>query len=237
MVVALLLGSMVLVGCAKTVELAETNATCQRARAAGAGDCSIARDILMKGEANAREAQELIDNGGDSEKAQELADSALDLCKEAEKLAQSDQCQDELGGGAGGSSMDLSELSDEELAAQLKDLSVSEVIGKLDTVYFDFDRSSLTPRAKSTLDTNARILKARGDVDVVVSGHCDERGTDEYNRALGARRAETVKSYLSNAGVGGSRLKTVSYGEDEPVDSGHDEAAWAKNRRAEFGVR
>lgn len=101
------------------------------------------------------------------------------------------------------------------------------------TVNFDFDSSALTSPARSALDANLACLQ-QVTGNIRVEGHCDERGTTDYNLVLGQRRAETVRSYLVTSGVGASRIQTTSYGEEKPVDSGHNEAAWAKNRRAEI---
>jgi peptidoglycan-associated lipoprotein len=102
----------------------------------------------------------------------------------------------------------------------------------LSPVYFGFDEYSLSAEARSTLDGAATCLKtvARASVE----GHCDERGTTEYNLALGQRRADAVKKYLGNLGVDAGKLKAISYGKERPADPGHDEAAWAKNRRVEI---
>lgn len=99
-------------------------------------------------------------------------------------------------------------------------------------VYFDFDRYDLKPDAKNTLANVIPLLKNFPDKKVIVEGHCDERGTVEYNLALGERRAYSVKQYLVQAGIPESRIETISYGEERPVDPGHNEEAWAKNRRA-----
>lgn len=109
-------------------------------------------------------------------------------------------------------------------------------VSPLARVYFDFDRSDIRPEMRSILQRNAEWLRRHPRVKVVIEGHCDERGTEEYNMALGQRRAETVKNYLVSLGVSPSRLSTISYGEERPADPGHDEAAWAKNRRAEFTI-
>lgn len=101
-------------------------------------------------------------------------------------------------------------------------------------IYFDFDKSELKPEARAILDKKASWLKAHPDFSVRVEGHCDERGTNEYNLALGERRANAAMKYLNALGISSSRISTVSYGEERPVDSGHNEAAWAKNRRDEF---
>lgn len=105
---------------------------------------------------------------------------------------------------------------------------------KAQTVYFDFDSSVIKATERSKIDFVANYLKSNPETKIQVEGHCDERGTEEYNRALGERRALAIREYLINAGVSGSRIYTISYGEDKPVDPGHNEAAWAKNRRGEF---
>jgi peptidoglycan-associated lipoprotein len=109
-------------------------------------------------------------------------------------------------------------------------------MGVLETVYFDFDKSDLTDETRAALRANAEWLRGHSSYGVVIEGHCDERGTIEYNLALGQRRAQTVRDYLTSLGVQGSRMRTKSYGEERPVDPGHTEEAWARNRRAEFVV-
>lgn len=103
-----------------------------------------------------------------------------------------------------------------------------------ENVYFDFDKYNLLPLAQQILQRKAEWLRNNPYVSVIIEGHCDERGTNEYNLALGDRRAESARTYLINLGIEGSQLTTVSYGEEHPVDSGHNEVAWAKNRRAHF---
>ncbi len=103
-------------------------------------------------------------------------------------------------------------------------------------VYFGFDDYTLTGEAQSSLQGLGEHLKANQGAVVQVEGHCDERGSIEYNLALGERRAQSVKNYLVQLGVDAARLSTISYGEEKPAVEGHDEAAWAKNRRAEFTV-
>jgi peptidoglycan-associated lipoprotein len=102
------------------------------------------------------------------------------------------------------------------------------------TIYFGFDSSIVRSAEVVKLDEIITILKGQAGTKLIVEGHCDERGTEEYNRALGERRANSVRDHLINAGVGQDRIRTLSYGEDKPKDFGHDEAAWAQNRRAEF---
>lgn len=103
-------------------------------------------------------------------------------------------------------------------------------------VYFAFDDYSLSASAQSALNTMADALKANAGAVVQIEGHCDERGSIEYNLALGERRANSVKNYLTQMGVDAGRLTTISYGEEKPAADGHDESAWGKNRRAEFVV-
>ncbi len=103
-------------------------------------------------------------------------------------------------------------------------------------IYFGFDDYTLSPEAQSTLTAMAEALKANKSAVVQIEGHCDERGTVEYNLALGERRAQSVKNFIAQLGVEGARLSTISYGEEKPVVQGHTEEAWAKNRRAEFVV-
>lgn len=104
-------------------------------------------------------------------------------------------------------------------------------------VFFEFDSAELDQMAMSQLKNNAAWLVDNQSISVMIEGHCDERGTYEYNMALGERRAEVTKGFLERAGVNGARLETVSYGEEKPFDPGHNEAAWAKNRRAHFMVK
>ena len=101
-----------------------------------------------------------------------------------------------------------------------------------DTVNFDFDSAELTVSARSTLNRQAAFLSLNPDLMIVIEGHADERGTREYNLALGDRRATAVRDYLVAKGINSARVRTVSYGKERPAVAGSDEAAWAKNRRA-----
>jgi peptidoglycan-associated lipoprotein len=103
-----------------------------------------------------------------------------------------------------------------------------------ETVYFDFDRAAVRPGEASKVETVAAQLKEKSENKLLIDGHCDERGTEEYNRALGERRALSLREYLVNLGVSPDRIRTRSWGEDRPADPAHDEAAWTKNRRGEF---
>jgi len=104
----------------------------------------------------------------------------------------------------------------------------------LEDIHFEFDKSTLTPQAKNSLMKNAQWLRVNSEVSVIIEGHCDERGTNEYNIALGDRRAASTMTFLVNLGIDPSRLTTISYGEERPLIPGHGENAWAKNRRAHF---
>jgi peptidoglycan-associated lipoprotein len=103
-----------------------------------------------------------------------------------------------------------------------------------EAIYFDFDQYDLKEPAKAVLTKKAGWLKANPDFRLRIEGHCDERGTNEYNVALGDRRAHEAKKYLEYLGVSGERISTISYGEERPADPRHNEEAWAKNRRDEF---
>ncbi len=111
----------------------------------------------------------------------------------------------------------------------------SAAVANFETVYFDFDKSDLRQDARTVLSKNAELmLKVNTGAKVTIEGHCDERGSAEYNLALGERRAKSAMQYLLTLGVPADRLSTVSYGKEKPAVQGSDEAAWAKNRRAEF---
>lgn len=107
---------------------------------------------------------------------------------------------------------------------------------QFETVYFDFDKSNLRSDSKSGLDANYDLLMQFPDVMVKIEGHCDERGTIEYNLSLGEKRATSCMDYLVGLGIDASRISTISYGKEKPVDAGHSEAAWGKNRRCEFKI-
>jgi peptidoglycan-associated lipoprotein len=103
-----------------------------------------------------------------------------------------------------------------------------------ETVYFDYDSASIRGSEQSKLDAVASALKSDASAKLLIEGNCDERGTEEYNRSLGERRALAAREALANAGVDASRVATRSYGEDKPADAGHTASSWAKNRRDEF---
>jgi peptidoglycan-associated lipoprotein len=128
-------------------------------------------------------------------------------------------------------------VTTEALPADIEDLNrVAQQRGYLQDAFFAYDESTLTPEAQAALTAAANWLKKNAQYTLLLEGHCDERGTEQYNLALGDRRANTAKEYLMTLGVDGSRMRTVSYGEERPFDPGHTESAWAKNRRAHMVI-
>ncbi len=124
--------------------------------------------------------------------------------------------------------------AEEEEAKQQERIATAKELFENEDVYFDFDSSALLPMAQAVLEKKAEWLRNNPGGSVVIEGHCDERGTSEYNLALGDRRAKSVEAFLIDLGVSASRLITLSYGEERPTDSGRNEEAWAKNRRVHF---
>jgi len=132
----------------------------------------------------------------------------------------------------------LADISEEaippELSAKGMEFVETESLGD---VFFDYDKYNIRSDAKSALNKNARWLKRYGGVEIQVEGHCDERGSSEYNMALGQRRATSVRNYLISLGVDPERIYTISYGEERPFAMGHNEEAWAQNRRGHFLIK
>ena len=122
-------------------------------------------------------------------------------------------------------------------AARERQATMDADRARIVTVYFDYDRSDVRADQRDRIATNAEIFRRWTDWPLSIEGNCDERGTVEYNLALGERRAMAAKQALVAAGIEAARVSTVSYGEERPADPGHDETAWAKNRRAEFRAR
>ncbi len=106
--------------------------------------------------------------------------------------------------------------------------------GYIQDIFFDYDKSEIRPDSREKLDKAAAWMKAHPEAEFLLEGHCDERGTREYNLALGDRRANATKDYLVSLGVDAAKLKTISYGKERPFVEGHDESAWSKNRRTHF---
>lgn len=129
----------------------------------------------------------------------------------------------------------------QEKSAQSEEISEADsdnmiMMVMLEDIHFEFDKATLTPEAKNSLMKKAQWLKLNSEVSVVIEGHCDERGTNEYNIALGDRRAASTMNFLVDIGIAPSRFTTISYGEERPLAAGHNENAWSKNRRAHFAM-
>jgi peptidoglycan-associated lipoprotein len=123
-------------------------------------------------------------------------------------------------------------VKEETLPSDIEELNrVAQQRGLIADAFFNYDESTLSAEAQSALQTSASWLKKNPQYNLLIEGHCDERGTEQYNLALGDRRANQAKEYLVTLGVDAGRIRTVSYGEERPFDPGHDESAWAKNRR------
>ena len=122
------------------------------------------------------------------------------------------------------------------MALELNGDSDSNRAGALKTVYFDYSSAAITGSTRDTLNTNAEYLKTNASVRVQVEGHCDERGSVQFNLALGEKRAKSVRDYLVSQGVAANRIAVISLGKEKPVSFGHDEESWSKNRRGNFVV-
>jgi peptidoglycan-associated lipoprotein len=129
------------------------------------------------------------------------------------------------------------QITTETLPTDIEELNrVAEQRGYLQDAFYSFDESTLTTDAQAALTASANWLRKNPQYNLLIEGHCDERGTEQYNLALGDRRANSAKDYMTALGVDANRIRTVSYGEERPFDPGHDDAAWAKNRRAHLVI-
>jgi peptidoglycan-associated lipoprotein len=159
------------------------------------------------------------------------ADSAAAAQAEAERLAQAER--DRLAREA--EERAASQRAADEAAARAR--TTEEVRSTLAAmIHFDLDKANVRPDDAGTLDQKVAILQANPDLRIRVHGHCDERGSDEYNLALGNRRAQAAKQYLVSHGIDASRIETQSWGEERPLVDGHDEGSWSQNRRDEFEI-
>ena len=127
-------------------------------------------------------------------------------------------------------------IEEQQLQEEMERKAAARNMFLTEDIFFEFDSSALLAEAQVILKKKAEWLINNPDVTVTIEGHCDERGTNEYNLALGDRRAESIKTFLMDLGIAGSRLTCISYGEERPVDPGHNEEAWAKNRRGHFTI-
>ncbi|MGB7296277.1 MAG: peptidoglycan-associated lipoprotein Pal [Candidatus Aminicenantales bacterium] len=124
-------------------------------------------------------------------------------------------------------------LTEEEIF-MAKSLEEINLEAPLNMIHFDYDRFFIREDAKPALETNASWLRKFTSSKILIEGHCDERGTEEYNLALGEKRAKSTMEYLTSLGISPDRMKIISYGKSQPLDPGHNEVAWQKNRRAQF---
>jgi peptidoglycan-associated lipoprotein len=178
------------------------------------------------------EAPPAADPGPDPAELAEAA--ARSLCEQAEAAAR----RGDYDGARRLYNQAMSEYAGTECAR-----SASSEIDRIDAIetledriHFGFDRAELTDEAVATLNRKAEVLRRHPDVRMTIEGHCDERGSIEYNFALGMRRAQAAKNYLSGLGIGEDRFRAVSFGKERPLDPGHNERAWSQNRRDEFVI-
>jgi len=127
------------------------------------------------------------------------------------------------------------ELSEEEIFLN-KSLEEMNQESPIQMIHFDFDKFFIREDAKPALEANAKWLKKYSTVRILLEGHCDEKGTEEYNFALGEKRAKSTFDYLVSLGIASNRMTTISYGKSQPLDKGHNEIAWQKNRRSQFTI-
>ena len=203
-------------GCAKKATLQEGAVVTQEqkavaqapaeAAATSAADSKAARDRALRDQA-------LSDQAAREAAEKAAREAAAKASKEAAKEA-ADRAKKEAAAKA---------------AAILKELQIADV-------NFDYNKYNLKPEAQEILKKGAPAYLKYRDYKLVIEGHCDERGTAEYNLALGEKRATEAAKYLADLGIEKERIKTISYGKEMPLDKGHDEAAWAKNRRAHFVI-
>jgi peptidoglycan-associated lipoprotein len=203
-----------LTGCAKKATLREEAVVTQEQKVAAQAPAEVATPPSVDTQAADRERamreQALRDDAAAREAADRAAREAADrAAKEAAERAKKEAAA--------------------RAAAILKELQIADI-------NFDYDKYNLKPEAQEILKKGAPAYLKYRDFKLVVEGHCDERGTAEYNLALGEKRATEAAKYLADLGIEKERIKTISYGKEMPLDNGHDEAAWAKNRRAHFVI-
>ncbi len=198
---------------------------------------AVALTILIIGGATACASKEKAAAGPDTTRAAEVkqapdatqaaAHGTVEIQPSADELKhQQDQENARL------KQAELDRLKEEEATRVAAAATLSQE--KLEKVYFDFDKYEIGQAYRAPLERNATAIKNHSGTKIVVEGHCDERGTEEYNLALGERRAMAVKTYLASLGVSEGQLYTISYGEERPAENGHDKNAWSQNRRVQF---
>jgi peptidoglycan-associated lipoprotein len=223
---ATLLLALFATGCPKKTADLELDAARQAiddARKKKAGDCDEARPQFQAAESAIAEAARLSEEG-DVEGAKARALEAKTLAEQASAASRP------------GCGEKKEEPEPEEQDKNVNDASASmtNLEGVMETVYFDYNDSTIREDSKAMLSKVATALAKTPDVQIEVEGHCDVRGSTEYNLHLGERRARSVEKYLTTAGVGPKQIQIISYGEERPVDLGDSESAHSKNRRAEL---
>jgi len=163
--------------------------------------------------------------------AEELAAIEAQKTKEAEEAAEKVRIEELRAEQLAEEAARQAKLQEEERARQLA-AKVSQF--EATSIYFAFDKANLTAESEEILKVKAEYLQSNPSYSLVIEGNCDERGTNEYNLALGERRAHSAKKFLTALGISADRMSTISYGEERPVDPGHNETAWSKNRRDDF---
>ncbi len=148
--------------------------------------------------------------------------------------AEAGQIQEEtLGGGLPGERLGRARRG---VSAKAQAYGPEGIAFESEDVHFEFDQATLTPESRQLLQRKAAFLQRHPEVQITIEGHCDQRGSSDYNLALGQRRADSVKTYLQDLGIAAHRMSTVSYGKEQPLDPGMDEAAFARNRRAHLVI-
>jgi peptidoglycan-associated lipoprotein len=230
---------LLVTGCEKppTKEIAAAEAALEAASEAEAPryapeEYSSAEQMLTQAYAEVKE-EKYSEAKASAISARQLAEIARDAA-----LKKKPGDKEEVGLREGDTKFGESGFTEEVLAAATGKGALGEgvTISQLSTVYFDFDEYILTEEARETLNENAEWLREHPGAKIQIEGHCDERGTVEYNLALGQKRAESTRDYLVTLGIGTKQISTISYGEEVPVDPDHNEQAWVKNRRAEFVI-
>lgn len=216
--------SLCLAGCAKPPEKAMADAEQALREATVVSEC--AEEEFAEAEAMLDEARRLVE-AGEYDKAEAKAKAAKTLAERARQLGEErwKDCQDAK----------AEPVVEETNEPDAIDLLLQN--GRLGTIYFDYNESTLTQDAQKTLQMNAEWMRRNPGSKVVVEGHCDERGTTEFNLSLGERRAQTVRKYLVQLGIAQARLSIVSYGDEMPAVVGDTAESHSKNRRVEFAVQ
>lgn len=177
--------------------------------------CAKKQVMTQDSSAAATQQQATVD-AGDAGASQQAMVKEEAVMSEAEKAAAVQMIQDE---------------------ARAREIEMQRMAFQSENIYFDFDSAELTPMAQDVLVRKAEWLRANPMASVIIEGHCDERGTAEYNLALGERRANAARDFVVDLGISDARVSTISYGEERPADMGSNEEAWAKNRRDVFVVQ